>query len=393
VHWLLAIGLVPLLVMWFGQFPLFGACANLLAVPWVSFLVVPLVLCGAALGLIIPAAGAVLFELAARALGLLWPTLEAIATADLAAIHQPAAPAWTFIPAVIGVALLLLPRGVPARWLGAVWLLPLLLPPVARPAIGEFMLTVLDVGQGLAAVVRTRGHTLVFDTGARFSADFDAGSAVLLPYLRHHGISRVDTLIVSHGDNDHIGGARELTAGIRVGRILSSVPERLPGSGALPCVAGQRWRWDGVDFVVLHPEVGYRGSENNRSCVLKIGRGRQSALLAGDIEAAAEQWLVRRRAPELRAAVLIAPHHGSRTSSTPAFIAAVAPRHALFAAGYRNRYGFPKSDIIARYHQHGAQTYITFRHGAIRFDLRSDAAVVTSQRAIARRFWHAGVHD
>lgn len=393
VQWLVAIGLVPLLAFWFGQYPLFGACANLLAVPWVSFLVVPLVLCGAMLGLIAPGVGTMLFELAARALGLLWPTLEAIATADLAAIHQPAAPAWTLVPATFGVVLLLLPRGVPARWLGAVWLLPLLLPPVARPGIGEFTLTVLDVGQGLAAVVKTRGHTLVFDTGARFGADFDAGSAVLVPYLRHHGISRVDTLIVSHGDNDHIGGARELMAGIRVGRILTSVPERLPGSGALPCVAGQRWRWDGVVFVVLHPEAGYRGSENDRSCVLKIGHGRQSALLTGDIEAAAEQWLVRRRAPELKAAVLIAPHHGSRTSSTSAFIAAVDPEHVLFAAGYRNRYGHPRSDIIARYHRHGAQTYITFRHGAVRIDLRSDATVVTSHRAVAKRFWHAVVHD
>jgi competence protein ComEC len=287
--------------------------------------------------------------------------------------------------------LVLAPAGFPARWSGLILLAPLFLVAPARPPPGSAWLTLLDVGQGLAAIVRTRHHVLVYDTGPRYSEGFDTGMAVVVPYLRHLGIHRVDTMMISHGDNDHIGGAQSVLRLIETGSILSGAPDRLSRAGAEPCVAGQAWRWDGVGFRVLHPRSGLDPQGNNASCVLRIeAADGASMLLTGDIESGVEQALLAESPDALKATVLVVPHHGSLTSSTAGFVAAVEPDYALFAAGYRNRYGLPHQRVIRRYRRRGARVLDTARHGAITVRLGDGggAADVSLYRPSHLRYWN-----
>jgi competence protein ComEC len=248
--------------------------------------------------------------------------------------------------------------------------------------------TLLDVGQGLAAVVRTHRHALIYDTGPAFGPDFNAGDSVIVPWLRQAGLQRLDLVVLSHGDNDHIGGYAGVRDAVPVDRVLTSVPARVRGGEVAACAAGQRWEWDGFTFEMLHPDVGDRLEGNDRSCVLRVSGAGHAVLLPGDIERAAESLLVRRFGSRLQAEVLVVPHHGSRTSSTAAFVAAVNPAFAAHAAGFRNRYGFPKQDIMWRYQLHGAINLDTGRYGALEFVLDDTGVRVSAQRVPARRFWH-----
>ncbi|MGD8309424.1 MAG: ComEC/Rec2 family competence protein, partial [Chromatiales bacterium] len=251
-------------------------------------------------------------------------------------------------------------------------------------------LTLLDVGQGLAAVVRTRSHTLVYDTGPRYSERFDTGSAVVVPFLRSAGLGRVDTLVLSHAANDHAGGAPALLRAMVVGRVLSGEPRDLDGIPARRCSAGEGWRWDGVDFRVLAPPRGSRWRDNNASCVLRVAGEGGVALLTGDVEAPAERWLVEELGPELDADLVQVPHHGSLTSSTPGFVQATAPEYALVSSGYRNRFGFPRPAVQGRWQEAGAQVLNTARTGAVRLLVDPGSAERTPRlhRELARRFWH-----
>ena len=391
VHWAVALGLAPLSLLFFQQQSLLAPLANALAVPWVSLMVVPLVLAGACLAPFLPQLGGALLGLAAKLLAWLWPLLEWLAQPQWGQWFQ-APPLWAVLLALPGIALLLAPRGLPGRWLGWLWLLPLLLAQPPRPPAQSLWFTLLDVGQGLAAVVRTRNHVLVYDSGPRFSSRFDAGSAVLLPFLRQQGIHHVDLLVLGHGDNDHMGGAASLLRGITVGEVLSSVPEKVPGREASPCRAGQAWRWDGVLFRMLHPQgdAAFRG--NDASCVLQVATAGRGILLTGDIEAPAEAELVRRYGGRLGAQVLVVPHHGSRTSSSAAFLDAVAPRYGLLPVGYRNRYGLPAVSVVEAYRRRGIRLLDSARHGAIGFVLDGRGRLLgpVSQRRVARRYWHGG---
>ena len=392
VQWVVALGLLPLLILLFQRASVVAPLANLLAVPWVSFFTVPLTLLGSVAWLVFPLLGEGLLTLAAWSLSALWWLLEGLGEWPFAQWSPALPPLWAVGCALPGVALLLLPRGLPGRWLGLVWLLPLWL---ARPAplpVGEAEFTLLDVGQGLAAVVRTRGHALVFDTGPRFPSGFNTGEAVIAPFLRAQGVTRLDALIVSHGDNDHIGGAPALAAEFPPRRVLSSVPERLAALGAQPCRGDTAWTWDGVRFELLHPGPDYRGggrAGNNRSCVLRVSAGGDAVLIPGDIERPAEDHLLATRPEDLAAEVLVVPHHGSRTSSGEAFIAAVSPRFALFPVGYRNRYGFPRADVLERYRAREVRLLDSARHGAIRFRLggEGELRLLETWRQAARRYW------
>ncbi len=392
VQLLVAIGLLPLMLILFQRVSLAAPLANIVAVPWVSFVVVPLSLMGTLLLEPWPALAAFVLLLADGALGMLWPLLDGLAQGPFAQWTQHVPPLWAMAPAALGVMLLLAPAGMPARWLGVVLLAPLFAVVPPRPAQGEAWLTLLDVGQGLSAVVRTARHSLVFDTGPAFSEDFDAGDAVLVPYLRAEGISRVDMLIVSHGDRDHIGGLDSLLAQTSVTALLSSVADKLEqrGVAASNCQAGQHWEWDGVRFEMLYPfpDMGSRG--NDASCVLRVSTAGAALLLPGDIEKRSEQALLARSPAALRADVLVAPHHGSNTSSTSAFLAAVRPRYALFPVGYRNRYGFPKPAVVARYAALDAARLASDRRGAITLRLGTAglSAAPESYRETARRYWH-----
>lgn len=386
---LLSFGLLPFTLGFFGQFGWTAPIANLLAVPWTSFVIVPLVFIGLLL-LPLPAVAGWVFDLAGWAAVLLQHWLVLLAGQPGSLLGMPAAPLAVSLLAGLGFLCLLLPRGVPGRLLGLALLVPLLSWQPPQPAAGSAWLTLLDVGQGLAAVVRTRHHVLVYDAGPWFSPDFDAGQAVVAPFLEAQGLRHIDALIVSHGDLDHRGGARSLDSRLPAYRLLTSVPERIDWRYSGRCRAGQRWAWDGVTFHMLHPDPGDYSRGNDASCVLQVrAASGDSALLPGDIEAAAELALVRRHGAELASAVLIAPHHGSRSSSTPDFIAAVAPRWVLFPVGYRNRYGFPRAEVSARYRAHGSRLLTSAGSGAIELRLGEGGAELrpTQHRRLARRYW------
>lgn len=388
VQWWISIGLFPLVILLFQRASLIAPLANLWAVPVVSLLVVPLALLGTGLLPLSSVLGAELLQLAAWLMQGIMATLAWLADWPLASWTGAARYGWQGALAIAGVLLLLAPRGLPARSLGLVLLLPLALGVPSGIPPGTARFTLLDVGQGLAAVVETRHHALVFDTGPRFSPRFDTGEAVVVPYLRQRGWRRVDQLMISHGDTDHIGGAESLLALLPVTSISSSVPEKLAGWPVTPCRHGQAWEWDGVRFMVLHPAAGSAASRNDASCVLKVTAGEHALLLTGDIEKAAERRLLQQDPTLLRADILVAPHHGSNTSSTTPFIHAVNPTYVLFPVGYRNRFGFPRPPVLQRYQQAGVIPLATASAGAISFTLGQGTLQPSRYRHTARRYWH-----
>ena len=388
LQWAIALGMLPITLVMFQQVSVVAPLANMLAVPVFDLLAVPLTLTGVAAFSVLPdAVAGFFFHAAAWLLQALWQVLEFFARLDFTQWVQPAPAPWTLLCALLGVALLLAPRGWPARWAGAIWLMPVLLVRPPGPGPGELWFTLLDVGQGLSAVVRTQAHTLVFDTGPRFGETFDTGESVAVPYLRAVDASRIDTLIISHGDIDHIGGARSVLAGLPVGNILSSVPERL--AQAQPCQAGQAWQWDGVEFAMLNPEEGVvSGRGNNASCVLQVRSRYGSVLLPADIEAKAERRLIDRYGKGLRADILVAPHHGSKTSSTLEFIEAVAPRYVLFPVGYRNRYHHPNPAVASRYASLDITALDSPTSGAVEFRMREAGMEMVPYRVRHKRYWY-----
>jgi competence protein ComEC len=390
MHVLLALGMFPVLLVFFQSASLIAPLANVVAVPWVGMLVVPLALLGSLLTFLHAATGEFLLLLAASLLEPVWLWLDWLADVPFSTWQQHPPSLWALLPAFPGLALLLVPRGIPGRWLGVLLLLPVYLDQPEMPGPGEVRMTLLDVGQGLATVIQTQRHTLVYDAGPRFSEAFDTGAAVVVPFLRTRGIHSIDTLVVSHGDNDHIGGVASLLSAYEAGRVISSVPGKLPQVAAEHCRRGQQWEWDGVIFRVLHPETVSGQPGNNTSCVLKIDvHSGQGILLTGDIEREAESGLLREQADALPASVLVVPHHGSNTSSSPEFVAQVEPEVALFPAGYLNRYRFPKQDVVDRYESRGTTWYQTGLSGAITVRLGGGSRdpEISLYREQARRYW------
>lgn len=387
VHVAMSIGLAPLLAFFFSQHPLAGPLANLLAVPWVSFVVVPLTLAGTALLAPLPFIGYWLLRGALLALDLAWRVLQPLAALDWAALVLPHPSPVVAFCAGVGAMLLLAPRGLPARALGLAWMAPLFLHAPPRPAPGDFWLTVLDVGQGLAAVVQTHERTLLFDTGPGFSDRFDAGAAVVVPYLRHAGVASIDRLVVSHGDFDHRGGLDSVLAQMPVATVLSGEPLPILHPDARQCRDGLIWAWDAVEFRMLGPPAGFVGHGNDASCVLSVrGRG-GGALLTGDIEADAERGLINRHGARLRHEIMLAPHHGSTTSSTAPLLAAVRPRYVVFPVGYRNRWRFPAAAIVERYRRVRAEIFRTDRDGAVTLRVQASGIGAEGYRRAHRRFW------
>ena len=390
VQWAVTAGLAPLLLVLFQQVSLVSPVANALAIPLVSFVITPLALAGAVLPL------DWVLDLGHAILDILMATLEWLATLPSAVWHQHAPPAWTVPLALAGIAWMLLPRGFPARWLGAPLVLPLFAVSPPSPGAGELWITVLDVGQGLAVLARTEGHALLYDAGPAFNASSDSGSRVILPYLRGEGIDGLDALVLSHDDRDHSGGAGSVLEAMPVGLLWSSLsPDHAllaAPAWRAPCVAGRKWLWDGVSFEFLHPSAeqaeGRAARANNRSCVLRIEAPTGRVLLTGDIERAAERELLLRAPALLPADALLVPHHGSATSSTPEFVKQVAPRHAVFAVGHRNRFGHPREDVLERYREAGSELLRTDTGGAIQLRFAPGGVRVYAERDRARRYWH-----
>jgi len=394
-QWAITLGLVPLMLILFQQISLVSPLANAVAIPVVTFVVVPLTLAS----IVLP--WDALLVAAHQVFAWLSLLLEALSALPAAVWQQHAPPVWAVVAGAVGILWLLAPRGLPGRAIGAVWLLPLFVVAPLLPPPGAFRVTVLDVGQGLAVLVQTHAHALLYDTGPRFNESADAGERIVAPVLRATGVARLDAMIVSHQDSDHSGGALSLLQTVPVTWLTSSLPfdnaivHARAGSGesAERCVAGRRWQWDGVDFALLHPVeanfVNPKLKANDLSCVLRVSSPAGSALLTGDIEARTEADLIRRNAAALQANLLVVPHHGSRTSSTPAFIAAVAPEVAVFTPGYRNRFGHPRPEIVARYADAGIRTYRTDYDGALTFAFETGAMLgARRERDVDHRYWH-----
>lgn len=383
----MSLGLAPLTLLFFQQVSLISPVANLVAVPIISFLVVPLALLAVLLMFINNTLATGLFWLVDWLLQKSQWLLDTLAALPFATINHAQPSMWALGFAILSILILLAPRGMPARWLGLVLLLPLIFTNNPRPATGDIKLTLLDVGQGLSVVIQTAEHWLVYDTGAKFSADSNQGKNVLLPFLYQQGVANIDQLIISHGDNDHIGGAESLLQGIHVDKVLTSVPEQLRHYQPERCVAGQSWVWDGVVFTILSPAE-QASSDNNNSCVLQVQSVHGTALLTGDIEAQTEAWLVNTYGNHLTADVLIAPHHGSKTSSTRAFLQSVHAKSILIPAGYRNQFGHPHADVLARYRQSNATYLNSADSGAITINVNNGVWQIHARRQTNSHYWN-----
>jgi competence protein ComEC len=382
-QWVITLALTPLTLLLFGQVSLVSLLANALAIPWVTLLVTPLAMFGVVL--------APLWDLAALASQALSVYLQWLADWPLASVSIARAPVWAGLAGALGGLLLVMRLPWAWRLLGLPLLLPVLLWQAPRPAAGEFELLAADIGQGNAVLVRTAHHALLFDAGPRLGRDSDAGQRVLVPLLRALD-TELDMLVLSHRDSDHAGGAAAVLAMQTKASLLSSIEDTHELQSIRPakrCLAGQRWQWDGVDFEVLHPRASDftpSTKSNALSCTLRISNRTQSALLAGDIEAAQEARLVAQGAP-LASTVLLVPHHGSKTSSSGAFLDAVQPRIALVQAGYRNRFGHPAEPVLVRYAERHIRVVDSPHCGAATWQSAAPDRVAC-HRMTGLRYWH-----
>lgn len=375
---MLSIVLAPLTVYFFQGVSWLSPVLNLIAVPVVSLLT-PLLLLALLLAWVWPALGLPLLGYSADLLIQLQTALNWLAL-NIPHLWIPAsaAPA-ALLLAVIGAVLLFVPRGVPLRVLAVLCFLPLLFPISTAPKEG-FELTALDVGQGLAVVVRTSHHTLLFDAGPAFEDGFDAGASIVAPYLLAQGVRQLDLMVISHADNDHSGGAPAIRRLLNVGSELGALTPT-------PCHHGQHWDWDGVRFEILHPDDA-RYSRNNSGCVLRIEAGSYAALIPADIEKVAERRLLADQLTSLQADVLLAPHHGSKTSSTKDFITAVQPRIVIHSAGWHSQFHHPHPSVVARYREAQARQYVTGLAGAIQLHVtKRGVSEPTQWRLLEHRFW------
>lgn len=381
------VGLLPFTAVLFGQASLAGPLANLLAIPWWSLVVVPLSLLGTGLEAVHPGTGAWAWRLAAACFEPSWWLFGRMAEHPLALWWLPESPAWALWLALAGGFWSLLPRGVPGKALALLLWLPLLWPDRELPRAGEVELVVVDVGQGLAVLVRTARHALLFDAGPAVEEGFDAGERAVVPALRALGTPRLDAMVVSHADNDHAGGAAAVRHSVPVRTVLA--PPGSPLQAHAPCVAGASWTWDGVRFRFLHPGPHFPYLGNEASCVLKVDTPHGGVLLPGDIGAIVERGLVHRDAAALRAEVVVLPHHGSAGSSDPAFVAATAPRLALNSSGAGNRFGHPRAAVVERWRRAGAEVLDTQSGGALRAWLGAEGLRVRERRHGRPRWWDA----
>lgn len=383
-QWVVFVGLWPWLLLWCMPGSLSSPLANIIAIPWVSLLVVPAAMLGTVLQLMFDWPW--LVQLAAVFLNWLFAGLEWIAL--LRQAERLAYPGWAgFLLGLVGVTALLSPLARTLAVPAVACVLALLWPPQPRPESGQLWVTVLDVGQGLSVLLQTREHDLLYDTGARFASGFDLGEAVVHPALLALGVRKLDMLLLSHADNDHAGGAPFIVEHIPVARILAGQAMDQDARLAVePCLSGQQWNWDGIAFEIVHSPPP-PASANEQSCVLRVAAGQGAVLLPGDVGIRGEYQMLAR---ELSADLLLAPHHGSRSSSSYAFIRAVNPHWVVFSAGRHSQYGHPHPQVVERYRELDAEPVYTATAGATRFVL--DDTGKTRQawawRAYAQRFWH-----
>ncbi|WP_339530945.1 MULTISPECIES: DNA internalization-related competence protein ComEC/Rec2 [unclassified Pseudomonas] len=379
-QWLIAVGLFPVLLVLGLPISLSAPLANLVAVPWISLVVLPLALLGTAL-LALPFMGEGLLWLAGGALDGLFKGLAWLA-GQLPAWIPTDVPQGYWLLSLLGALLLLLPKGVPFRLLGLPMLLLAVFPPRELVPHGQVEVVQLDVGQGQSLILRTRHHTLLYDAGPR-SGTFDLGARVVLPSLQKLGVKTLDMMLISHADADHAGGAGAIAKGMPIKRVVGGETEGLPAFlGTQPCNSGERWTWDDVTFELWQWPDAISG--NPKSCVLQVQANGERLLLTGDIDRAAEQAML---ASPLAVPThwLQAPHHGSRSSSSWAFVERLAPRSVLISRGRSNAFGHPHPQVMARYQRLGSEVYDSAEQGAVRLQLGAFAPPVVARSQ--RRFW------
>jgi len=390
---LLSLGMLPLTLFFFGSASLLSPIANLIAIPWVSLVVVPLSLIALVFMPISTFISNGLLSISALAIKWMFAGFELLGNSPLSNVTVAKIPDEYLIIAFAGFLFMLLPKGFPARWLGLIAILPAVLFVPEKPNQGEFTFTLLDAGQGMASVIQTQNHTLIYDVGTRYNNTFDVGKLVVVPFLKARGIERVDSLILSHNDIDHWGGAESVLKEIGVDKVISSDPKILENKNVRVCVQGQHWQWDGVDFEILSPPPSTEVSlkrDNNKSCVLRVSNMNHSVLLTGDIEKKVEKLMSVMIARKLPSEVITVPHHGSKTSSSKAFLKAVSPKLALIPAGYRNRFGHPKDQVLQRYKKLGIPVMDTVTSGAITVNFSKNKHEIepSSYRKLKRGFWN-----
>ncbi len=385
----LLFGLMPLTVANFGRVSFVAPAVNVVAVPLFSVVTVPFALAGLALTGPAAAAGDVALRIAGSSIAMLLWLIDLALSVPYAAASTSATGIIACLCAVSLLAWAVLPRAWPGRHIAVLAAAVMVSDRVDGPPAGCADVRLLDVGQGLAVIVRTRQRTLLYDTGAAFRGGSDMASRVVLPYLAAQGIRRIDRLVVSHSDIDHAGGVPRILAGIEVGQVLAGEPGALTGVDADACRRGRSWEWDGVGFRLLHPpeEGGY--TDNDASCVMVVAAGDAQLLLTGDIESGVERRLVDTGVAG-QVNVIVVPHHGSKTSSSTVFVRAVSADVALVSAGYGNRWDLPRPEVVQRWRDAGAAVLVTAQHGAIGLRLcnRRGIAKLVRNREQGRRVWH-----
>lgn len=359
-QWLVSLGLLPLSIGFFQQTTIIGPFVNMIAIPWISLVVVPLSL----LGLLfagIPTIAILLWQCAYWCMQLFWRVLEMMQNIHWASLLIAQPSIGLVALALIGACLCLLPRSFPAKFLGLFLLLPLLFPKLNAIPYQTMRVSVIDVGQGLSVLVRTQNHQLLFDTGAGNAHGFSRGKSTVVPALNALQIKYLDKVIISHGDNDHAGGLLGLKEAIQIGRIeASQMALNIP---AIKCQQGQSWHWDGVKFSYLWPTNHVAEKKNDRSCVLRIDAKGRSVLLTGDISKTSELALVEQYGISLQSEIIVVPHHGSKTSSSPEFLQAVKPKIAIVSSGFQNQFKHPNKSVVSRYNDAGTQLVNTVETG------------------------------
>ncbi|PWR00335.1 DNA internalization-related competence protein ComEC/Rec2 [Leucothrix pacifica] len=385
----LSLLMIPIGFVFFGEGSLVSPLANLIAIPWVSLVVVPFSFLAVLLSYVSDSLSLFVFDFITLHLEGLFSLLERLAEFPKASISKQALPLLLSTLLVVVAALMLLPSGTKWRYTAVLALIPLVLYQSPKPGQGDFWLTVLDVGQGLAVVVQTRDKTLVYDTGDRPNENFDLGKMVVLPYLQQQSTQQIDALVVSHDDRDHRGGASALFDALLVDKLYSNRSDALEGYEAIVCQQAMTWSWNDVVFEFLHPGPSMTGKDNDRSCVLKVSNPQHSVLLTGDILKRAERLLLKLQRDKLDSDILLMPHHGSNSSSTGAFISAVSPQWAIASAGYRSRFKHPHTRVLKRYEAQGVGILNTADDGAVQFHLSRNDEVrkPTRYRLDNGRFW------
>lgn len=370
------LGLMPLMCWYFQQISFVSFFANSVAIPLVGLLVLPLCFLASSLYVLhINYLSKVLFSLSGKCLYALWCWLMFVSHVSFSVWHHGLPTVKVLLIGVVAVLLLLSPSRFPAKWFGCFGLVPLFFYYPSSPSFGNFKATVIDVGQGLSVLIQTKNHVMLYDTGAHFPGGFDFGDSVVTPYLRRQGISTIDRLEISHGDNDHSGGASAIIQNFQVNQVVTSAPKLVRQLHGFYCVRGQQWRWDGVRFKTLAPFLAHPYEDNNSSCVIKVSGEYGQLLLTGDIQHQSESGLVGELGAQLHSTILIVPHHGSRTSSSDAFLTAVDPKYAVISAGKYNRYHLPAQSVLERYQDRHIILYNTAETGAVRIRFLSSGQV------------------